>query len=220
MQETKGLQKTKANTLKGTIWFFIIFYITGIAGLAFPVTYPLFVKLIPFALLLSLTALLIFQQEITLTHIFLYFLIFISSFVTEAIGVKTGQIFGSYRYGDSLGLKLLDTPIMIGLNWVLLVYLTYSTLERINIAVPYKILTGTALMLLYDILLEPMAPALDMWHWEYGNIPIQNYMAWSILAIVYHSILAGFKMQTKNRLAPYILACQLSFFAVLNITII
>jgi len=219
MQRIKILQIDGAPTLKGAIWFFILFYSVGVAGLLYPLTFPLFVKLIPFALMLSLIALFIFHQNFKLNRIILFIIVFVLSFVIEVIGVKTGSIFGSYHYGDSLGPKLYDTPLMIGLNWVLLVYLTYSSIERFKISVPLKVIIGASLMLLYDILLEQVAPVLDMWQWEYNRVPLQNYATWFILALLFHVMLAGFNTKTGNRLAPYILACQLSFFAALNIAI-
>ena len=37
----------------------------------------------------------------------------------EAVGVRTGAIFGAYSYGDVLGARLLAVPPVIGFNWTL-----------------------------------------------------------------------------------------------------
>ena len=38
-------------------------------------------------------------------------MIVLIGFVIEVIGVKTGYVFGSYSYGDSLGFKILEVPV-------------------------------------------------------------------------------------------------------------
>jgi putative membrane protein len=38
------------------------------------------------------------------------------------LGVHTGILFGNYKYGNALGLKLNDVPILIGINWFIVVY--------------------------------------------------------------------------------------------------
>jgi putative membrane protein len=50
--------------------------------------------------------------------------VFAASFLVEAVGVNTGMIFGSYSYGSALGPKLWNTPVIIGLNWFVLIYCT------------------------------------------------------------------------------------------------
>ena len=55
-----------------------------------------------------------------------FFLIFLLGFVVEVVGVQTGLIFGSYSYGATLGVKLFDTPLLIGLNWIFVSYSSYS----------------------------------------------------------------------------------------------
>ncbi|MFN2335752.1 MAG: carotenoid biosynthesis protein, partial [Bacteroidales bacterium] len=48
----------------------------------------------------------------------------VTSFLIEAVGVNTGRIFGTYTYGKALGPALWNTPVIIGLNWFLLIYCT------------------------------------------------------------------------------------------------
>ena len=40
-------------------------------------------------------------------------------FIFEIIGVKTGLIFGHYKYCNGLGTKVFDVPLIISLNWAL-----------------------------------------------------------------------------------------------------
>jgi putative membrane protein len=39
----------------------------------------------------------------------------------EVVGVKTGLIFGEYKYGSTLGIKLFEVPLIIGFNWVFVI---------------------------------------------------------------------------------------------------
>lgn len=198
---------------KGFTAFFIAFYIVGIIGLAVPLTFPWFTKLIPLALLLSFLVLMAFhswQSVLKTTSIFL--LIYVIGFVVEAIGVNTGFIFGKYHYGSSLGPKILETPLMIGLNWLLLVYLTASTTEKWAVNNLLKVIAAACLMVIYDFILEPVAPHLGMWHWEMDTVPFQNYVAWFFIAFGLQYLLKRFDIKTHNKLAATILICQFAFF--------
>ena len=102
--------------------FIFTFYVVGIVGLSFPVTHIFFVHLIPFALLLSAFILLPYQEDDFRRKTVVFFAaIFVVSFAVEAIGVNTGKIFGQYIYDNGLGVKCFGTPLIIGLNWALLV---------------------------------------------------------------------------------------------------
>jgi bisanhydrobacterioruberin hydratase len=218
MQNLMNIKAFLNRNTKNTILFFIIFYSVGIAGMLFPFTFPLFVKLIPLALLLSFTALAFFHDgKLTSAHAFVFSAIFVTGFLIEAIGVNTGVIFGQYHYGSSLGLKLFNTPVIIGLNWLLLVYLTASMLEKTAMHAALKVGTGALLMLGYDLIIEQVAPVLDMWYWHHDGVPAQNYISWFVIAVIFHALIRGFRLKTSNKLAPVLFACQVIFFFVLFI---
>ncbi|HRX12979.1 MAG TPA: carotenoid biosynthesis protein [Draconibacterium sp.] len=200
-----------------TAVFFVIFYLVGIAGIVIPFSFPLFVKLIPYALILSSVALVFYHKSFDTKTIIVFISIYLTGFFVEVTGVNTGLIFGQYYYGESLGLKVFNTPLIIGLNWLLLVYLTASVLESSNTAVPVKIVISALLMLGYDLIIEQIAPLLNMWNWQSNLIPVKNYLSWFLLALVFHAAIQVFRIKTKNKLAPVILVCQVSFFLILLI---
>ncbi|HPE75273.1 MAG TPA: carotenoid biosynthesis protein [Draconibacterium sp.] len=200
-----------------TAVFFVIFYLVGIAGIVIPFSFPLFVKLIPYALILSSVALVFYHKSFNTKTITVFISIYLTGFFVEVTGVNTGLIFGQYNYGESLGLKVFNTPLIIGLNWLLLVYLTASVLESSNTAVPVKIVISALLMLGYDLIIEQIAPLLNMWNWQSNLIPVKNYLSWFLLALVFHAAIQVFRIKTKNKLAPVILVCQVSFFLILLI---
>jgi putative membrane protein len=61
-------------------------------------------------------------------------LIAVAGFFIEAIGVNTGLIFGNYVYKTTLGWKFLETPLIIGVNWILLTCsVVYSIENKIKV---------------------------------------------------------------------------------------
>lgn len=195
--------------------FIIVFYTVGIIGLSIPAGKPFFIRLTPFALLLSSSVVFLFHRDHWLKAWLVFALIYFCGLITEIIGVQTGLIFGDYEYGTGLGIKIFDTPLIIGLNWLLLVYLAVSLTSRLHIIPPFQIIMAAILLLAYDLILEKIAPKLDMWRWENGLVPPQNYLAWFLLALTLAAILKYSGINVKNRMAPVILICQTLFFAII-----
>jgi bisanhydrobacterioruberin hydratase len=204
---------------KKIVFFFIVFYGVGIAGLSIEATYPIFTQLTPFALLLSTAALGIFHHSYNTKTIVVFSIIYTIGFGIEVLGVNTKLIFGHYTYGSGLGLKLLNTPLIIGVNWLLLVYAANSVIEKYVGPRLLVVLTAGMILVIYDLILEQAAPLIDMWSWQHDRVPVQNYLAWFVLAIILSGILKYSGIALKNRLAPVILICQTLFFIVLIITL-
>jgi len=192
----------KLNTDKIVRIFIPVFYSVGIAGFLTPLSHPYFEKLIPLALILSFI-LLVFAG------------IYFAGLIVEMIGVNTGSIFGEYSYGPNLGIKILNTPVIIGLNWLILVYTTSSLFEKLTIPNIYKILLASACMLAYDIVLEQIAPLTGMWSWHEATVPVRNYMAWFIIAVVFQSVLKLVGIKTENAVSKDLFYSQFIFFLIL-----
>lgn len=196
--------------------FLVIFYIVGTIGFAIPYTRELFTILIPYALLLNFILLMLFHEpKIRRKDILIFTLIYVIGFSIEIIGVHTKAVFGYYTYSDGLGIKLFDTPLLIGLNWLFLVYAAMSVFDRFGMAQSLKIVLASLAMLIYDIVLEQVAPHINMWSWKDDIVPLQNYLAWFGLALFFNSLLKIFNIKTKNSLSFTILICQFSFFVLL-----
>jgi putative membrane protein len=195
-----------------------IFFTVGITGMALPVSRETFTSLTPVALLLSIAAVIIFHKsQDPAREIFFFLFVFIAAFIIEAIGVKTGRIFGSYRYETGLGPKIFETPLMIGANWALLVYCTAVISDRFPVSDFLKIIAGSSLMLAYDLILEQAAPVMLMWSFEDNVIPWRNYASWFLIAVIFHSLLRLSGVRTENRMAPFVLYVQAVFFIILVI---
>lgn len=199
------------------IGFFIIFYAVGILGLAVPETYPLFVRLTPLAIVLSTIALIYYHPHFTPKGIAVFLSIAVMGYFIEVYGVNTGLLFGHYTYGAGLGKKIFNTPLIIGLNWLMLIYISAAILENLKVGRVAKVLLASLIMLFYDVVVEQIAPAIDMWEFQAASVPIQNYAAWFFIAVFFHTLVKLFRIPTKNRLAGVILCCQLLFFLILFI---
>ncbi len=200
------------------IAFFAIFYVVGIIGMTLPMSQPLFIKLVPVAVLLSLVAILLLHQPaFDAKTILVFATIAVFGYFIEVIGVNTGLIFGHYEYGDALGIKIINTPLLIGLNWLMLMYAGNSFTEKMRLNVWSKILITSFLILLYDLVLERIAPALGMWQWENTIVPLQNYLAWFLITVLFQGLLNVTKVKTTNSLAFLIVLMQVFFFLILLI---
>ena len=201
---------------KYSVGFLLFFYLVGIVGFIIPSTRQFFSRLTPLALLLSAGFLVWFHQPKFTTKMLLVFgFIFIFSFLAEVTGVKTGLIFGEYIYGKGLGIKLFETPVIIGLNWLILVYCTKIIAETVCSSKLFRLFFASVLMVFYDLALEQAAPLLGMWSWAGGKIPVQNYIAWFLLASLFHLLLQKTKTKFCNKLAIPGLSIQFLFFVIL-----
>ena len=199
--------------------FFVVFYVGGFLGILLPISHSLFTKLIPYALLLSFITTLFYQSASVNRKMGLILgSIFLSGFCIEVIGVNTGLIFGFYHYGEGLGVKFFNTPVIIGLNWAFLVYFTFSLCNQLKRSGLLSILLPSLLMLGYDLILEQSAPMMDMWYWKGDRIPLQNYFAWFCVAVLFQILMKYARLEISNKFSGFIFSCQFIFFALLYLT--
>lgn len=207
------IQKHKNQLIAGLLF---IFYIVGAIHILIPEKRAFYLTFTPFVLLFSTLLLLLYHKKYTLKAILAFGGIFAMGLIVEIIGVQTGLIFGAYQYGATLGPKIIETPWMIGVNWLLLVYASASILSNITRLNWLRALLGAILMLGYDFLLEPVAVRTDMWTWEGGFIPIQNYIAWGIIAFAFHWFLARLSLSMKNKMALPVFISQVVYLLILQ----
>jgi len=193
--------------------FFIIFYFVGVIGIQLASSRHFFIGLIPYVLLMSFIVIMLFHESpANKKTILVLFVICITGFLIEVIGVRTRLIFGNYAYGEGLGIKLFNTPLMIGINWVMLVYCSSTVIDRFAFNPTLKILLASILMLIYDVIVEHIAPDIDMWYWNRNIVPLQNYIAWFLIAIGFQTIVRLYDIKIINQIAATIFICQALFF--------
>jgi putative membrane protein len=196
----------------------VIWYLVGIAGFLIHPLQPLFQKLTPFGMVMAAALQMFFHEPKNRKSSLAFLGIVLFGFVVEVIGVNTQAIFGFYIYGNSLGPKLWNTPLIIGFNWLVLVYCITSLASPIR-NTWYFPLVGAATMVAFDWLMEPVAIANDLWYWGSGVIPDKNYIDWFLVSGFLFLLIRILKVEISNRIAGLLLMMQVIFFLSLNFLI-
>ncbi|HSI77550.1 MAG TPA: carotenoid biosynthesis protein, partial [Lunatimonas sp.] len=207
MQENQTIQLGTLTINKLTffkVWV-CLFHAVGIVGLALPISKPIFQQLTPFHLLMSTGLLMYFHRGWNLSFIGFSALAFLTGMVSEIIGVHTGLIFGDYYYGTVLGTTIWGVPLIIGLNWFLLVYLTGELLHLKIQNHWIAAASGALLMVGIDFIIEPVAISLDFWTWTSEAIPLENYLGWFFIAFFLQIAYRHFDFKKQNRLSAFLL---------------
>ncbi|MDP4251252.1 MAG: carotenoid biosynthesis protein [Bacteroidota bacterium] len=168
-----------------------------------------------------------------------FFLFLISCFLVglgvEIMGVRTGILFGQYSYGTVMGYKVWDTPVILGVNWLIVVYcsgMSISMLRNSGIALPalrgangikgaaLQVIAGGAfLATIYDWQMEPVAVKLGYWRWRGdGTIPPYNYLCWFLVGGLLLSLFRVAKFEKLNKFAVNLMLIQFLFFLMLRLS--
>lgn len=199
------------------VWFVVVvIYLVGLAGFLVPALRELFIWLIPFNILFAFGVLLWGGQKAgAAKKLLLFSVCFLFGYFYELAGTKTGIIFGQYAYGNGLGPKVWDVPVLIGLNWFFMVYTSLALSAAVSKNTYIRLFLAPALMVAYDFFLEPFAMAHDMWHWAGNAVPLQNYLAWYAGGLFLCAVALGGRFGTGNRFAPGLFVVQFCFFVIL-----
>jgi putative membrane protein len=196
----------------------VIFHLVGLIGLSIPFTRSIFLYLVPWHLLLMMAVIVLNHNRVDTRFIFFLVLIFISGFAAEWAGIHKHWFFGDYSYGRTLGFKVLDVPLIVGVNWFLLTYSASVLMQRSRLKSMFlRIILGSLILVLLDLLIEPVAVRLDYWHWAGDVIPLKNYLSWFLASIVMLSIYELFRFKYQSVVAPVFLLIQFIFFGILNL---
>ncbi|WP_339924070.1 carotenoid biosynthesis protein [uncultured Cyclobacterium sp.] len=195
--------------------FITILHVVGLFGLYWEKSRSLFQLITPFHLLLVTGILLYFHCDFNKGFFGFLFFSFFLGMITEIIGVNTGMLFGDYSYSGVLGIKAFGVPLMIGLNWFLLVYLTGGIFQKMIKNDFIAAASGAALMVLLDLSLEKVAVALDFWQWHQASIPVSNFVTWFLVAFIIQVVYRKLSFEKDNKLNLVVFFNLLAFFTVL-----
>lgn len=141
----------------------------------------------------------------------------LGGFFAEVVGVKTGAIFGVYQYTDRMGPRWIEVPLVIGLNWAILLHAVQALLGRRMRSRTLMAIAGATLMTAFDWVMEPVAIRLRFWVWDGDTVPLRNYVAWWALSFVLLMASDIIHPCPRNRLAPWVLGVMLIFFAIIGL---
>ena len=201
---------------RNLIFVLIILHLVGVVGILIPQTRNLVLSLSSINLFLGFIVILLSERK-NLTGILVFSLIaFLIGYGSELIGVHTGALFGNYWYGANLGLKLMEVPLIIGINWGVLAITSASLTQKFINNIYIKIGVNSLLMVFFDFIMEPVAMKSDFWSWEKDVIPIYNYVCWFFVAFILQAIYLNFFKNRSNKVLNALFLIQLLFFTILN----
>ncbi len=199
------------------LYFLLLVYVSGSIG--FVVNPPFFSPFTPYTLLLTCFVFLIHCPLADKKFILAFFSIAFLGYIVEVIGVKTGLIFGKYSYGNGLGFKLLDVPLIISINWAMLICAGIRIVSGIFVNKITVLVVAALLVTGIDLLIEQVAPKLDFWQFE-GELPsLHNYLGWIGVAFFTSYFFYPIIIKGNRSISLIILILQIIFFTSLFIFI-
>ncbi len=211
----------------------LLFHVSGLIGILFTSHKDWFIQNTPVNLLVMAALLIITQKEKNLYFYLFMFIVIVVGFVLEFTGVHTSKVFGNYTYGNVLGTQLFGVPLIIGINWFIVMYCagiatTYyenRMLNRINakgLSVEKRIqkisfvIDAALLAVLFDWIIEPVAMKLGFWHWQSDKIPYFNYVCWLVVSALLLALFQRLPFKKQNIFAVHLLMIQVLFFLLLR----
>ncbi|MEI8109769.1 MAG: carotenoid biosynthesis protein [Chitinophagia bacterium] len=207
----------------------LLFHVSGALGMILGYYSNWFVRMTPINLLVMFGLLLYTHTDYSKKFRLFLFLAFSTGMITEMIGVNTGKLFGLYQYSRVLGPGIGGVPLLIGINWFLVVWCSAQCVLLLHQEVlkwlgPMGekvseawlrislVVDGALLATLFDWVLEPAAVKLGYWTWLQGSIPIFNYVCWFLISALLIGIFQGFGFRRINQFAVHLFIIQMLFF--------
>ena len=206
-------------TSKISVFIIWLFHLCGMVGISYG-NKEFFLAFTPINLFISFVLLFVNQKQLESKELKSAFLIFFIGMMSEILGVNYGLIFGDYVYLDNLGVKILGVPVLIGVNWIILTYITGSLSSFIFKNKYVSILMGAILMIALDLLIEPVAPLLGFWIFDLPEVPLQNYIGWFVIGLITQVIFQLKIVEKEFTFSTHLLIVNAIFFAFLNFQIV
>lgn len=178
-------------------------------------------------LLLAFLLVIYTQEKLTIGFWLCSIVVFLSGMCVEIVGVNSGLLFGNYKYGTNLGPQYMGVPLILGINWILVIFScgaivskimsSMSSLHSVNRS--FKtiafIIDAATLAVLFDFLIEPVAIKLKYWEWM-GDIPVYNYVCWFFISAVLLSFYSVCEFNKQNKFLVNLFLIQVMFFLIIR----
>ena len=181
-----------------------------------------FLPATPIIILTSAVVVFLRYEKYRESRLVAFVIISILGFLVEVYGVHSGKLFGTYTYGNNLGWKLFEVPLIIGVNWAALIMVAQQLTTHylgINNRFFSAVSVGV-LMTVFDLLLEVLAPQFDFWsftHMDYA--PMQNFIGWFGVSFCF-GLYSYSHFRNENGTAVLYGIAQLVFFLVLAVLVV
>lgn len=193
----------------------VLLHLVGIIGMRF--NFSFFSSLSPLFLLTVYLLLFTASAKTRIDFWIALFLIAFFGFSIEVAGVETGLIFGDYQYLNNLGPKIFHVPILIGVNWAVLIYASNQVLKnQFKLAGFKRYFFSSMFLVCFDWLIEQNAPKLGFWVFHNNWPGFSNYLAWFLVSFILSFLFGNAITKYENRLCLPFLLIQAIFFILLN----
>jgi putative membrane protein len=216
---TAELHKNKKLKAFAILWILLVHFF-GIIGIYFLPDW--FLPATPITILVSAVVVFLRYEKYRSSRVVAFIVIAVLAYLIELYGVKSGNLFGTYSYGNNLGWKLFDVPLIIGVNWAVLIIVAQQlTTHYIGINNRFfSAISVATLMTLFDLLLEVLAPQFDFWSFTNLNYaPLENFSAWFGVSFCF-GLFSYSHFRNQNRTAVLYGIAQLVFFMVLGVLVV
>jgi putative membrane protein len=131
--------------------------------------------------------------------------------IAENAGVATGFPYGRYFFTGFMGPKLLHVPVLLGLAYIGMGYVSWIVAGLLCGRRTLLPLTAAAIMTMWDLSLDPIwSTVLHAWIWldggVYFGVPLTNFLGWLLTTyVIYQSFawyLRGAKVPLRDSRAP------------------
>jgi uncharacterized membrane protein len=147
----------------------------------------------------------------------------------ENIGIATGIPFGHYRFLDVMGPKLFNVPILLGLAYVGMAYVSWTIARilvgglspRVNglriVTIP---LVASCIMVAWDVAQDPVwSTFLHAWVWydsgPWFGVPLSNFAGWYVSVFLIYLLFALYlKRAPSQRIASFSAWPAVAFYAI------
>jgi len=204
----------KKNRVVIAVFLMLFFNVTGSIALFAPALETTVLTLTPFNLLVTFFLFYWANNDFSINLIRTVIVVFFIGLFIEILGVNFKVIFGEYSYGETLGFKILKTPIIIGLNWLSLSLACFGIASYIFKPKHLVVLGASFLMVFVDYIIEPIAMVLDFWHWKDDTVPVQNYVSWFLVSIIIQFIIFQSKVRLNFKICFALLFSQVLFMLI------
>jgi putative membrane protein len=143
--------------------------------------------------------------------------------IIENLSILTGFPFGHYYFAELMGPKLFQVPVLLGLAYIGMAYVSWilaclilgkSASSRL-LPVP---LIASFIMVAWDLAQDPVwATALHGWVWRDGGpwfgVPISNYFGWYSLVFLIYLLFAIYLRRKPAHASPINGRAAILFYA-------
>lgn len=144
----------------------------------------------------------------------------------DVAGLSYAGMVGQFEFGETLGWKWRGVPLLVGVNWMMVLNGAVCAAGRVippeadKWRRPAVALLAGLILVVFDLLMEPAAARLDYWHWAEGFAPVRNYVMIFISAVLFAAFhprqnQTACDLGTTGRLAGIYVGLQMAFFLVL-----